>query len=276
MGLTSILEKLLETFVDFKVILTGSRGYIGSATKELLESSGYEVVEIDKKINKDTRFLYRYVKNKKSLFIVHLSAKKSISESIENPLSYYLNNIVSTLCVAIFSRLFGAPVVFASSAAVYFPNNPYAKSKLLEEKFLKIFCKKLVILRYFNIVGKTSTASDSEGSNVFSIINKRNSIKINSISSTRDYVHVLDIARANVLSVKYLEKNNFLITDIFTGVQKSIIDVVNEYIKNGVHIEYEVLDVYDNTVLPIIDNRSVLGWSPTQTFEDGIKSEINF
>lgn len=262
--------------MDFKIILTGSCGYIGSATKELLESSGYEVIEIDKKINKDTRFLYRYVKNKRSLFIVHLSAKKSISESIKNPLSYYLNNIVSTLCVAIFSRLFGVPVVFASSAAVYAPNNPYAKSKLLEEKFLRIFCKKLVILRYFNIVGKTSTVSDSEGSNVFSIINKKNSIKINSISSTRDYVHVLDIARANVLSVKYLEKNNFLITDIFTGVQKSIIDVVNEYIKNGVHIEYEILNVHDNTVLPIIDNRSLLGWSPTQTFEDGIKSEINF
>jgi UDP-glucose 4-epimerase len=270
------LEKLLEIFVDFKIILTGSRGYVGTATKELLEKYGYDVIEIDKKINKDTRYLYKYIKNKKSLFIIHLSAKKSIPESIKNPLSYYLNNFVSTLSVGIISRLFMIPVIFASSAAVYSPTNPYAKSKLFEEKILKILCKKLVILRYFNIVGKTKNAHDKNGSNVFSIINKNFNIKINSAESTRDYVHILDIAKANVLSVEYLKHNDILLTDIFTGNQFTMLDVVSEYEKNGVNIEYAVLNLPDLTIFPKIDNRNVLGWFPSYTFSDGVRSEIAF
>ena len=71
--------------------------------------------------------------------IIHLSAKKSITESIKTPILYYLNNVGSTLSVAIVSKFLNIPVVFASSAAVYNPSNPYAKSKLIEEKILKVF-----------------------------------------------------------------------------------------------------------------------------------------
>jgi nucleoside-diphosphate-sugar epimerase len=174
------------------------------------------------------------------------------------------------------SRFFNIPVVFASSAAVYNPYNPYAKSKLLEEKILKILCKKLVILRYFNIVGKSDKTKDEQGGNIFSIINKDPNIKINSISSTRDYVNVLDIAKANVLSIEYLNYNDFLLTDIFTGNQFTMIDLVNEYKANGVDIVYTVLNLPDLTVLPQIDNRDLLGWLPSHTFSDGVKSEITF
>ena len=191
-------------------------------------------------------------------------------------ISYYLNNAISTLFVAIGSAVFRVPVVFASSAAVYNPYNPYAKSKLLEEKILKSLCKKLVILRYFNIVGKSEGIGDEQGNNIFSIINKHPKIKINSIHSTRDYVHILDIAKANVLSVEYLKNNDFLLTDIFTGNQFTMIDLVNEYESHGVSIEYSLLNLPDLTVLLEIDNRDLLGWSPSYTFSDGIKSEVAF
>jgi UDP-glucose 4-epimerase len=259
-----------------KVLVTGSCGYVGMATKELLEDYGYKVVEIDRKINKDTRLIFKYIKPKTLSCIIHLSAKKSIQDSINNPVSYYTNNLFSTFFVGITSRIFNLPVVFASSAAVYNPYNPYAKSKLLEERILKVLCKKLVILRYFNIVGKSDKAKDEQGGNIFSIINKDPNIKINSISSTRDYVHVLDIAKANVLSIEYLKHNDFLLTDIFTGNQFTMIDLVNEYKANGITITYTVLNLPDLTVLPEIDNRDLLGWSPSYTFSDGVKSEINF
>jgi UDP-glucose 4-epimerase len=269
------MEKYLT---NNSVLVTGSNGYVGKATEKVLIEHGYTVVGFDKNNNRDSRNIIKlfYFLSKKPKAIIHLSAKKSIPESMSNPLSYYLNNTLSTFCIGIVSRIFNVPVVFASSAAVYNPYNPYAKSKLAEEKFLKLICKKVVILRYFNIVGKSYGIMDEQGGNIFSIINKNPKIKINSASSTRDYVHVLDIAKANVLSIKYLQDNDFLITDIFSGNQFNMIDLVNEYRSNGINVEYTILDLPDLTVLPEIDNRDLLEWSTSYTFSDGIKSEVFF
>lgn len=260
------------------IVLTGSSGYVGSATKELLIKNGYSIIEFDKKNNNDTRNIFKlfWVSLKNPKAIIHLSAKKSITESIKNPILYYLNNVGSTMSVALVSKALNIPVIFASSAAVYSPYNPYAKSKLIEEKILRVFCKKVVILRYFNVVGKFEGIEDKQGGNIFSIINKNPNIKINNIHSTRDYVNVLDIAKANVLSVEYLNDNDFLLTDIFTGSQTTMLDVVNEYKTNGVFIDYAVLNLPDLTVLPKIDNRDLLGWSPSYTFADGVRSEVIF
>lgn len=261
-----------------RVVLTGSFGYVGTATKKLLKDLGYEVIEFDKKNKRDSRNIIKlfYFLCKKPKAIIHLSAKKSIAESIKSPMLYYLNNTLSTLSVAVASRIFRVPVVFASSAAVYNPYNPYSKSKLVEEKILKSFCKKVVILRYFNIVGKSEGIRDEEGTNIFSIINKNPKIKINSVGSTRDYVHILDIAKANVLAMDYLKDKDYLITDIFTGNQFTMIDLVDEYKANGVIIEYTVLNLPDLTVLPEIDNRNLLGWFPSYSFSDGVRSELSF
>jgi UDP-glucose 4-epimerase len=269
------MEKCL---INNSVLVTGSSGYVGKATEKVLVEHGYTVVGFDKKNKRDSRNVVKlfYFLSKKPKAIIHLSAKKSIPESMKSPFSYYFNNTLSTFFIGICSRLFNIPVIFASSAAIYNPYNPYAKSKLAEEKFLKFICKKVAILRYFNIVGKSDGVVDSQGGNIFSIINKSPKIKINSISSTRDYVHILDIAKANVLSIDYLDHNDFLLTDIFSGNQFTMIDLVNEYEHNGVKIEYTVLGLPDLTVLPEIDNRDLLGWYPSYTFSDGIKSEVIF
>ena len=115
-----------------KVVLTGSRGYVGTATKELLETLEYEIIEIDKKIGKNTIYLFSYLIGQKPKCIIHLSALKSIPESKKKPWLYYFNNIFSTLSVAIVSRLWSIPVVFASSAAVYSHDNAYGRSKMVE------------------------------------------------------------------------------------------------------------------------------------------------
>lgn len=257
-----------------KVVITGSCGYVGTATKELFKNLGYEVIEIDKKIGRNTIYLFSYIIGKNPKCIIHLSAKKSIPESKKKPWLYYFNNIFSTLSIAIVARLSSIPVVFASSAAVYNACNPYAKSKIIEEKILKYLCSKLVILRYFNIVGKTKTINDNESTNIFSIIKKNKSIVINNITSNRDYVHVLDIAQANFLAMEYLENNCFLITDIFSGELRTMLDVVAEYKKNNHYIEYKILDIEDSSPMPLIDKRNNLGWKPKHTFAEAVKSEI--
>ena len=258
------------------VLVTGSLGYVGTATKELLIKDGYSVIEFDKKNGKDVRNIFKlfYVSLKKPKAIIHLSAKKSIPESIKNPMSYYLNNLLSSFFIGLVSRVFNIPVVFASSAAVYGPKNPYAKSKLIEEKILKFLCKRLAILRYFNLVGKTKTIRDENGTNIFSIISNRPNIKINNPDSKRDYVNIEDVAKSNILAMEYIQNNNFLITDIFTGEQKTMIDVVEEYKNNGFDISYVVLSLPDVTVLPKIDNRSIIKWTPSVSFTESVKSEI--
>lgn len=259
-----------------KIILTGSEGYVGTATKELLYKQGYEVIEIDKKNNTDTRDTLNLIKlcKNKPKAIIHLSAKKSIPESKEKPLQYYFNNLISTLSIAIVSRIFSIPVVFASSAAVYMPSNPYARSKILEEKLLGFLCPSVAVLRYFNVVGKTSTVKDEGSTNIFSVIKQNPTLEINSITSTRDYVNVLDIARANVLALEYIKNNKSLTTDIFTGEQRTLMDVLTEYKRHGQDIEYKVLGIDDMSINPSLDNRSILGWRPVYTFEEGILSEI--
>lgn len=258
------------------ILITGSSGYVGTATKEVLEQKGYTVIGFDKKDGNDTRNIFKlfFACLKKPKAIIHLSAKKSIPKSIENPMSYYLNNILSSFSVGLVSRMLGIPVVFSSSAAVYSPTNPYAKSKLIEEKVLKCLSKALVVLRYFNIVGKTKTVKDNESTNIFSVIGREPEIKINNVSSTRDYVHIMDIALANALSVEYLNTGKFLITDIFTGTQVTMLEVVEEYKKQGHEIGYTVLNNEDLSIYPSINNKDKLGWKPAHTFSQAIESEI--
>ena len=257
-----------------KVLLTGSRGYVGTATKELLEDSGYEVIEIDKKIGRNTMYIFTYLINHKPNAIIHLSAKKSIPESKKKPWAYYFNNVLSTFLVAIVAKVSSIPVVFASSAAVYSPFNAYARGKVWEERLLGLLCPSVAVLRYFNIVGKTDTVQDIGSTNIFSIIGRQPNIVINSITSTRDYVHVLDIARANVMALEHLQKNGSFTTDIFTGESRTMLDVMEEYKVNGKVIDYTVLGADDASTIPTLDNRSVFGWEPAYTFKQAIQSEI--
>ena len=257
-----------------KVVLTGSRGYVGTATRELLEESGYEVIEVDKKIGRNTIYLFSYLTSEKPIGIIHLSAKKSIPESKKKPWAYYFNNVLSTLSTAIVAKVSSIPVVFASSASVYSPSSAYARAKMVEEKIIGLLCPSVAVLRYFNIVGKTATVNDYGSTNLFEIIRRDPKIEINSISSTRDYVHVLDIARANVMAMEHLQTKDSFTTDIFTGTGRTLLDVIEEYKINGLTIDYTVLGADDASTIPTLDNRAIFGWEPAYTFKQAIRSEI--
>ena len=257
-----------------KVVLTGSCGYVGTATKELLQDSGYEVIQVDKKIGRNTIYLFSYLFGSDPIAIIHLSALKSIPESKKKPWLYYFNNILSTLSTAIVAKVSSIPVVFASSAAVYSPSSAYARAKIVEEKILGLLCPSVAVLRYFNIVGKTETVNDYGSTNLFSIIGRNPNIQINSISSTRDYVHVLDIARANVMAMEHLQKHGSFTTDIFTGESRTLLDVIHEYGQNGHIVHYTVLGAEDASTIPTLDNRHIFGWEPAYTFQQAIRSEI--
>jgi UDP-glucose 4-epimerase len=266
------------------VFITGGQGYIGTATAELFSSYNINSISIDKK-NKHSCFnIYKTIKlfiRHKPNAIIHLSAYKSIGESNKKPLKYYFNNVLSTLIMSIFSFMFRCPLVFASSAAVYNPNNPYAKAKLIEEKIIKLLCSRNVILRYFNIGGKTEKALDTSGGNIFSVIEKKINSKetliINNPFSTRDYTHVFDIASINLKAYLYLKSGKkSMTTDVYSGKQYTILDLIKIYKRNKIEIKYELLEnTINDTIYPCLYNVKDLDWYPTKTISDIIKSEIH-
>jgi UDP-glucose 4-epimerase len=263
------------------VLVTGGLGYIGKATARVLEEQGYLPILTDKKVEVSTENIFKLgslIYTIKPIGVIHLSAKKSIRESKKRPWLYYWNNISSTVSVSILCKIFKLPVVFASSASVYEPTNPYAKSKLIEERIISSV-KSFVILRYFNVGGKAEGIEDETGQNIFAILNKayqENKVfTINSPTTTRDYIHVLDIAKANVCALEYsLISTQPLLTDVFSGKQCSVPEVIEEYKKNGVKIKFIIGSAEDKTIYPLYHELNKINWKPILTFSEIVSSEL--
>jgi UDP-glucose 4-epimerase len=257
------------------VLVTGSKGYVGKETVSKLKKE-YNIISVDIKDNQDCKN-FKDLKKQiiKANYVIHLSAHKNIKESINNPIKYYYNNILSTLNIVILCKMYKKPLVFSSSASVYCKNNPYAKSKNVEEILIKFILKKYVILRYFNIGGATENTNDQGSGNLFSIINNNTKINIWNKGSTRDYIHISDVANANLLSIKYLEENNKpLITDIFTGKKTSVNEILNLYMEHNINFDIDYYNLKDSEITPKNDNRNILGWEPKYSLKDIVESEL--
>lgn len=180
------------------ILVTGGAGYIGShVSKQLLEQNR-DIIILDnlstgrkdtlqalKKI-KNFEFIEEDLKNfekienifKKNSIdtIIHFAASIVVSESVENPIKYYMNNTINTTNLIKLANDYGVKkVIFSSTAAVYGepvemlstgidenfktnPINPYGMSKLMSENIIKDVSKlnrnfKFIIFRYFNVAG---------------------------------------------------------------------------------------------------------------------------
>ncbi|MDC0347795.1 UDP-glucose 4-epimerase GalE [Gammaproteobacteria bacterium] len=195
-----------------KILVTGGAGYIGSHVVVAALDAGYEPLVIDNLSNSDKEnisaiekikekkitFYNTDLRNKKNLddiflknklsAVIHLAGSKSVSESVNDPLSYYDNNINSTLVLLEVMKKYNVSnFIFSSSATVYghagkklisensplLPINPYGRSKLYIENIIQDFHKSFlttentyylnsIMLRYFNPVGAHSSGLLSE------------------------------------------------------------------------------------------------------------------
>jgi len=243
-----------------KILITGGAGYIGSHVSHLLVDRGYDVTIIDslltgnkKLIPKKAKFINSDISNVKRInkilqkykfdLVIHFAGLIRVDESVKFPKKYIYNNYEKTkifLNICLKNGL--KKLIFSSTAAVYgnpkknkvsennklSPLNPYAKSKLMIENFIKKLSKKndlkYVILRYFNVAGadkKMRTGLISKYStHLIKIVSevavkKRKKILINGDNyktrdgtPIRDYIHVSDLAEAHLLSLKYLLNGN--------------------------------------------------------------------
>jgi UDP-glucose 4-epimerase len=249
-----------------KILVTGGCGYIGSHTIVDLVENNFEVISVDNNSRSSARILEgveritgKKIKNYKvdlcnfddtfAIFqenediagIIHFAAYKSVGESVEQPLLYFENNLVSLINLLKCVQEFNIPYfVFSSSCTVYgnpdtIPvtestppkpaESPYGYTKQMGEQIIHEFSKanptQCVLLRYFNPVGAHPSALIGElpigkPANLVPAITQTAIGKLPQLqvfgddyptrdgSCIRDYIHVCDIAHAHTLAMQFL------------------------------------------------------------------------
>lgn len=213
--------------------------------------------------------------------IIHFAAFKAVGESVQFPLKYYRNNFYSLL--NLLNAYYGKPLnfVFSSSCTVYgqpdqlpvtedapvkAAQSPYGNTKQIAEEILKDMIAsgsnyKVVSLRYFNPVGAHESALIGElpigvPQNLVpfitqTAIGKREKVTVFGDdyntpdgSCIRDYIHVVDLAKAHVAALKLMEEESFKGYDVFnigTGKGTSVLEVINAFERaTGVKLPYTI------------------------------------
>ena len=247
-------------------------------------------------------------KNKNISGVIHLAGYKSVKESIEKPIMYYKNNIQSSidLIEAMHDHNVNK-LIFSSSATVYGNNNksplseksptgytnPYGHTKIIIEEIIKENCNnknnfKAISLRYFNPIGadKSGLLSDQplgEPLNLMPLI--ANSISGNQLkifgndypthdgTCIRDYIHVIDLAYAHLLSLNYLDKIKYDVINIGLGRGISVLDLIKKFeLANNVKVNYSFHNRRDGDVAESFANNSkaikLLNWKPKYNYMD--------
>jgi len=200
--------------------------------------------------------------------IIHFAAFKAVGESVQQPLKYYRNNFYSLINIItaynsevklVFSSsctVYGQPDVLpvTETAAVKKAESPYGNTKQIAEEILAETCAvtpslNVIALRYFNPVGAHKSALIGElpigvPQNLVpfitqSAIGKRGAITVFGDdyntpdgSAIRDYIHVVDLAKAHVAAIRRLQEgkgNNYEVFNIGTGKGSSVLEIINAF-----------------------------------------------
>nr|WP_259545379.1 UDP-glucose 4-epimerase GalE [Heyndrickxia oleronia] len=287
------------------ILVTGGMGYIGSHTCVELLNAGYEVVIVDNLINSKLETLERIQKitektikfykinmlDKQQLeqvftensidSVIHFAGLKSVAESVNMPLIYYRNNLLSTITLCeIMQKYQVKNLVFSSSASVYgIPKevpiseesilnvqSPYGRTKQIIEQMLGELYQadqqwSITSLRYFNPIGAHDSGKLGEDPlgeannlmpNITNVaIGVRKTLQIFGSNyptmdgtAIRDYTHVMDLASGHVNALKKNMKSIGIGTyNLGTGNGYSVLEIINTFEKvTGIKVPYEVIE----------------------------------
>ena len=245
--------------------------------------------------------------------IIHFAALKSVPESVTQPLLYYRNNIESLVNLLELSEQYKiSHFVFSSSCSVYgnaevLPvtensplqeaESPYARTKQISEKIIwdcaQMAASKFVVLRYFNPVGAHESGKIGEQPKdgvVFNIFPRITGTALGKYkhfdifgsdyptrdgTCIRDYIHVMDIAHAHTLALKYAGKVDAPQYDIFnlgTGTGVTVLEVIQAFEKvSGMKLPYRLQPRRAGDVEAIYANNekaiSILGWQTQRNLD---------
>ena len=255
--------------------------------------------------------------------VIHFAASKAVGESVEKPLLYYENNIASLIYILQeLQKKEKVSFIFSSSCTVYgqadeLPisenapfkqaESPYGNTKQINEEIIRDTCHisaniKAISLRYFNPIGAHSSALIGELPNgvpqnlvpyiTQTAIGLRESLSVYGNdyptpdgTCIRDYIHVVDLAKAHIASLERLLKennaSNYEVFNIGTGKGSSVLEVIKAFEKvTGQALPYkivgrragDVVSAYANTYKA---NKELL-WKAELTLEDALLSAWNW
>ncbi len=327
-----------------KILVTGGTGYIGSHATVELQNAGYEVVIVDNLSNSNadvvdgieritgTRPVFveadctdmdamrkLFQENEGIKGIIHFAASKAVGESVQKPLLYYRNNLLSLVNLLTLMPEYGVEgIVFSSSCTVYGQPDilpvdetapikpalsPYGNTKQICEEIIKDTIHanapfKSIILRYFNPIGAHPTAEIGElpngvPQNLIPFLTQTaigirqelsvfgNDYNTPDGSCIRDYINVVDLAKAHVIAMnRMLENKSPEAVEVFnlgTGRGLSVLELINAFeAATGVKVPHKIVarregDIEQVWAAPEHAN-NVLGWTAQETIEDTLAS----
>ena len=253
-----------------KYVITGGAGFIGNNIAKLLIKKGHDVDIIDNlhtgrkenlkeiidKINfyqidiQKKNDLEKIIKNCDGIF--HEAALTAVPESFEKPKEYHDVNVIGTKNIFEIAQKENIRAVYASSSSIYGdvkntpikenadrkPINPYGQTKLDDELLAEKLSKNnvsIIGLRYFNVYGIGQIGSYAGVITKFleNIKNQKSFIVNGNGNQVRDFIHVKDIAQANVAAMESKTKNGFF--NIGTGIPTSINDLAKLMVELSNH-----------------------------------------
>lgn len=331
-----------------QVLVTGGTGYIGSHTVVELQNEGFEVVIIDDLSNslvgtlegiekitgikphfeqfnltdkqKVTEFFTKYPRINS---IIHFAAHKAVGESVNLPLKYYRNNLVSLLNLLEAMQVYSVSYfVFSSSCTVYGQPgklpvteaapvqkaiSPYGNTKQIAEEIIQdaIVANdaiKALALRYFNPIGAHKSALIGElplgvPDNLVPYITQtvygiREQLKVfgNDYntpdgSCIRDYIHVVDLAKAHVVAIKRLieqkNKTDYEFFNLGTGRGYSVLELLNTFEEvTGKKVNHQIVDRRPGDIEQIWADTKLaneeLGWKTELSLAEMLESAYNW
>ena len=296
-----------------KYVVTGGAGFVGSNLVQLLVEEGHEVTVIDNLckgetnlqnlatvINKikfekidirDYESMRKALKNIDGVF--HQAALTVVQDSFSRPEEYFDVNVHGTENIFKIANENKFKVVYASSSSVYGhkletpisedaernPINPYGKTKLETEHLVEKYSKlnvEIIGLRYFNIFGIGQTL-DYAGviTKFLDRINEGKApIIFGSGSQIRDFIHVSDVAKANLMAMNSNSSN--LIVNIGTGKAVSVLDLANMMANaSGSKIEPMFADALEGDIekshADISQAKKHFNWEPKIELQDWLR-----
>lgn len=291
-----------------KVIVTGGAGFIGSHLVDALIEKGFEVIVIDnlstgkkENINSKADFFREDIRDLEKIkpifqgadYVFHLAARPRVPFSIEFPHEAHTNNALGTLHVLMAARDAGVKkMVFSSSSSVYgyqdklpfheematLPRSPYAFQKFIGEQYCRLFYElyglPTVSLRYFNVYGPRISFEGSYVLAMGKFLQQRLNNEPLTIEGdgeqTRDFTHVKDVIRANILAAESDKVGKGEVINIGASNNHSIKKVAELIGGQTVNLPIRAGDM-PHTLADISRAKNFLGWEPTIHIEEGIQ-----
>lgn len=264
---------------------------------------------------RDTSNLVSLIKKHSIDGVIHFAALKAVGESVANPLLYYQNNIGGLLSVLeAMDKTDVDKLIFSSSATVYgdpdslpitedMPfkpaTNPYGSTKQIAEKIIEDVTAstnlRAIALRYFNPIGAHPSGLIGElplgaPNNLVPYVVQaaagiRASLTVygsdyDTIDGTgvRDYIHVVDLAKAHVCALQQLQSDTqkYNAINLGTGSGTSVLQIINTFERvNGVKVPYHIGSRRDGDIASCYASakkaHKTLGWTATLTIEDALR-----